>query len=132
MAREFARTDRVADTIQRILAAAIKQDLRDPRVGMVNINDVTVTRDLAHAKVYVTFVGHNDDESCEKSLQALNHAAGFLRGVVAKELNIRVTPRLHFVYDKTSIRGQQLSSLIYKSIAEDTSHSGMEDNSEET
>lgn len=128
MAREFARTDRVADAIQRILATAIAQEVRDPRVGMVNINDVTVTRDMAHAKVFVTFVGKGstDDENnseCEKSLEVLNHASGFLRGVVAKELNMRVTPRLHFVYDQTSIRGQQLSSLIDKAIAEDATHS---------
>jgi ribosome-binding factor A len=47
MAREFARTDRIADAIQRILAKTIAQELRDPRVGMVNINDVKETRDMA-------------------------------------------------------------------------------------
>ena len=122
MAREFARTDRIADAIQRILATTISQEIRDPRVGMVNINDVTVTRDMAYAKVYVTFVGRDNEAECKVAADALNHASGFLRGVVAKELDIRVTPRLQFFYDKTSVRGQKLSSLIDKAIAEDASH----------
>lgn len=122
MPREFARTDRVADAIQRILATAISQEVRDPRVGLVNVNDVTVTRDMAHAKVYVTFVGIDDEAECRAAADVLNHAAGFLRSVVAKELDIRVTPRLQFFYDKTSVRGQALSSLIDRAVAEDATH----------
>jgi len=127
MAREFARTDRIADAIQRILATTIAQEVRDPRVGMVNINDVTVSRDMAYAKVYVTFVGRDDEVECKFAADALNHAAGFLRSIVAKELDIRVTPRLQFFYDKTSVRGQELSSLIDKAIAEDANHPNSDD-----
>ena len=119
MAREFARTDRIADAIQRILATTIAQEVRDPRVGMVNINDVNVTRDMSYAKVYVTFVGRDSDEDSQAAAAALNHAAGFLRSVVAKELDIRVTPKLQFFYDKTSVKGQTFSSLIDKAIAQD-------------
>ena len=122
MAKEFARTDRIADAIQRILAMTITREVRDPRVGMVNINDVTVSRDMAYAKVYVTFVGRDSEEESQIAAKALNHAAGFLRGVVAKELDIRVTPKLQFFYDKTSVQGQALSSLIDKAIAQDESH----------
>ncbi len=55
MAREFNRTDRLADAVQRLLAQAIQFEIRDPRVGMVNINDVEVSRDLSFARVFVTF-----------------------------------------------------------------------------
>lgn len=127
MAKEFARTDRIADAIQRILATTISKELRDPRVGMVNINDVKVTRDMAYAKVYVTFVGRDSEEESKAAAKALNHAAGFLRGVVAKELDIRVTPKLQFFYDKTSVQGQKLSNLIDKAIAEDGQHSSADD-----
>ncbi|TQV70504.1 30S ribosome-binding factor RbfA [Exilibacterium tricleocarpae] len=122
MAREFSRTERVADAVQRALAQLIQFEVRDPRVGMVNINDVEVSRDLALAKVYVTFVGRDTDAECEKGAEALNKAAGFLRSHLAKELNIRTTPRLQFVYDKTAVRGQALSSLIDKAVAEDRAH----------
>lgn len=127
MAREFARTDRIADAIQRVLAVTISREVRDPRVGMVNINDVTVTRDMSYAKIYVTFVGRDSDEESQEAAKALNHAAGFLRGVVAKELDIRVTPKLQFFYDKTSVKGQKLSHLIDRAIAEDETHINNDD-----
>lgn len=122
MAREFSRADRVADAIQRILAQLIQFEISDPRVGMVNINDVTVTRDMAYAKVFVTFVGRDEDKESEEAIDVLNKAAGFLRSLLAKEIKMRTTPRLQFVYDKTSIRGQQLSSLIDKAVAADRQH----------
>jgi ribosome-binding factor A len=121
MPREFFRSDRVSDAIQRLLGQIIPQEVRDPRVGMVNINQVTVSRDMAYAKIYVTFVG--DDEAA--SLQAvsiLNKASGFLRGFVAKELDMRTVPKLQFFYDKTAIRGQEISSLIDRALAEDKLH----------
>src|SRR5690554_1628437 len=119
MPREFTRSDRVADAIQRLLATLIPQEVRDPRVGMVNINDVTVSRDMAYAKVYVTFVGNDDSDTAKESVKALNKAAGFLRSLLAKEMSMRSVPRLQFIYDKTSIRGQELSSLIDRAVAKD-------------
>jgi len=113
MPREFTRSDRVSDAIQRLLAQLIPQEIRDPRIGMVNINDVTVTRDMAFAKVYVTFVGNDSDE------QGVEGAAGFLRTLLAKEMNMRTVPRLQFLYDKTAIRGQELSNLIDRAVADD-------------
>lgn len=126
MAREFNRTDRLADALQRLLAQAIQFEVRDPRVGMVNINDVEVSRDLSFARVFVTFVDRETDEDIDKAVTALNKASGFLRSILAKELDIRITPRLSFIYDKTSVRGQQLSHLIDKAVAEDRAH-GVDD-----
>ena len=97
----------------------IQQDVRDPRVALVNINSVAVTRDLSFAKVYFTFVGHDDDHYCQQGEAALNKAAGFLRNLLAKELNMRTTPKLQFFYDKTPVRGQRLSSLIQRAVSED-------------
>src|SRR5690606_33266053 len=122
MPREFTRSDRVSDAIQRLLAKLIPQEIRDPRVGMVNINDVTVTRDMAYAKVYVTFVGSESEAASIEAAGVLNKASGFLRTFLAKELSMRTVPKLQFIYDKTSIRGQELSSLIDKAIARDREH----------
>lgn len=122
MPREFTRSDRVSDAIQRLLAKIIPQEVRDPRVGLVNVNDVTVTRDMAFARVYVTFVGVEDEAKGLEAATILNKAGGFLRTFVAKELSMRTVPKLQFIYDKTSIRGQQLSSLIDRAIAQDKLH----------
>lgn len=121
MPREFFRSDRVSDAIQRLLGQIIPQEVRDPRVGMVNINQVTVSRDMAYAKIYVTFVG-DDEVTSLQAVSILNKASGFLRGFVAKELDMRTVPKLQFIYDKTAIRGQEISTLIERALAEDKLH----------
>ncbi|MCP8899779.1 30S ribosome-binding factor RbfA [Gilvimarinus xylanilyticus] len=126
MPREFARADRVADAIQRYLANMIQQEIRDPRVGMVNINSVTISRDMAYAKVYITVVG-GDEQEGRTSAEVLNKASGFLRTLLAKELDMRTVPKLNFNYDHTSVRGQELSSLIDRAVAADKAKSADED-----
>ncbi len=100
----------------------IAQEVRDPRIGLVNINAVTVTRDMAYAKVYVTFVGAESEAESVAAASVLNKASGFLRGFIAKELIMRSVPKLQFIYDKTAIRGQELSYLIERAVREDSLH----------
>jgi ribosome-binding factor A len=122
MAKEYNRTDRLADAVQRLLAKMIQFEVRDPRIGMVNINDVEVSRDLSFARVYVTLVDREDEHDIAEAIKALNKATGFLRSLLAKELDTRITPKLSFIYDKTSVDGQNLSHLIDRAIAEDQLH----------
>ena len=74
MAKEYSRTQRVADYLQRELAALIQHEVRDPRVGMVSITGVNVSRDLGHAKVYYTALGSESSEEAKESTEALNKA----------------------------------------------------------
>lgn len=130
MAKEYTRSDRVADVVQRSLARLIPSEIRDPRLGIVNINSVDVARDLTMAKVYVTFVGQNDLQACRTSVEILNKAANFLRTLVGKDLTTRITPRIQFYFDESSVRGQVLSNLIDRAIAADKANrdkSGDED-----
>ncbi len=124
MAREFFRSDRIADAILRRLAVAIRSEIRDPRIGLVNINSVDVTRDLSIAKVYITLVGADDEDDNKEAAKILNNAASFLRNIIAKELTMRSVPRLSFFYDRTAVQGQMMSTLIKKAVAEDTAKSG--------
>lgn len=119
MAREGGRTQRVADYLRRELAQLIQLEMRDPRVGMVMVNDVEVSRDLAHAKIFVTVMGKNDERDASESLAVLNDAAGFLRSKIARASTMRTTPKLHFVYDSSVSRGSHLSALIDKALASD-------------
>ena len=132
MPREFTRSDRVSDAIQRILGQVIAQEIRDPRIGLVNINAVTVTRDMAYAKVYVTFVGAESEAESVAAASVLNKASGFLRGFIAKELIMRSVPKLQFIYDKTAIRGQELSYLIERAVREDSLHEHDDEPTEST
>ncbi len=122
MPREFFRSDRVADAIQRSLAQIIQQEMRDPRIGLLNINSVSVVRDLSLARVYVTVVGATTQKEHEAAVDALNKASSYLRNLVSKELTMRSTPRLQFFYDKVAVEGQALSALIDRAVAEDMSH----------
>ncbi len=115
MPKEFSRTQRVAAQVQRELAQLIQFEVKDPRVGMVTISAVDVSRDLSYAKIYVTVLSVDND--VEKALEGLNKAAGFLRRELGKRLSIRVTPQLTFLYDASIENGANLSALIDKAIA---------------
>jgi len=107
---ENSRTRRVADQIQRELAILIQQEVKDPRVGMVTVTSVDVTREFEHARVYVTVLESQDD--IKQTLIGLNKASGFLRKALAKRLKLRTTPQLHFEHDTTIEDGNRLLSLI--------------------
>ncbi|MEJ2343869.1 MAG: 30S ribosome-binding factor RbfA [Gammaproteobacteria bacterium] len=124
MSREFSRTRRVGEQIRRELSELIRLELKDPRVGMVTISAVEVSRDLGHAKVYVTVM--NDDRQLD-TLEALKHAAGFLRRELGHRMKIRTVPQLHFHYDESIEEGVRLSSLIDAAIASDRQKSGGHD-----
>lgn len=117
MPRDFPRTRRVGEQMQRELAALIRDEVKDPRVGMVTVLAVEVTRDLAHAKVFVTVLG--DAEARDASLAALNKAAGFLRHELGQRMLTRTVPQLRFVYDESTERGSRLSALIDQAVASD-------------
>jgi ribosome-binding factor A len=110
MPREFSRSLRVADQIQRELAVLIRDQVKDPRMGMVSISGVEVSRDMAHAKVYVSVLG--DEQSAADSLEALNHAAGFLRRELGRSMRLRTVPQLRFIHDRSLEEGARMSALI--------------------
>ena len=120
MPRDFSRAARIADQMQRDLSDLIRKELKDPRVGLVTITGVEVTRDLSHAKVYITSL--SGAESTDRSIQALQHAAGFLRTQLSHTLKVRSIPQLHFVYDASVERGARLSQLIDQAVAGEGAH----------
>ncbi len=136
MSEMSARMQRVADQIQRELATLIQLEVSDPRIGMVSVTGVEVSRDFAHAKVFVTVLnslgedsqlnsitltqpGELDELEVQQNIKALNKAAGYLRTLLAKRLDLRSVPKLHFHFDASIQRGQQISSLIDSALAAD-------------
>ena len=142
MAEMSSRAQRVADQMQREIATLIQMEVNDPRVGMVSITAVDVSKDLAYANIYVTVLnslsnnGQADFDTLSEpsdldklevaeNIKALNKAAGFLRSLLAKRLRLRVVPKLKFHYDASVERGQQLSKLIDDALeADQNQHSG--------
>lgn len=112
MAKEYSRTQRVADYLQRELAALIQREVRDPRVGMVSITGVNVSRDLGHAKVYYTVLGCDSSEDAVESTEVLNKASGFLRSQLSRDSSMRSVPQLRFYFDSSVGQGRHLEDLI--------------------
>jgi len=116
MAREFSRTRRVGQQIQREIALILQREVKDPRIGMLTFTGVDVTRDYSHAKVFFTVLG--SDEQKQETLNTLQHAAGFLRSALGQRIKLRTMPQLHFQYDESVERGMFLSRLIDSAVAD--------------
>jgi len=118
MAREYARTDRVGQQIQKEIAIILMREIKDPRLAMTTVSAVEVTRDLAYAKVFVTFFT-SEQEEIDASIEVLNEAEGYIRSLLAKRLRARIMPHLRFVYDSSMVEGVRMSSLVDKALASD-------------
>ena len=121
MPRDFNRSERVAGTLRRELAQLIQMEVKDPEVGFIGLSDVEVSRDLSHAKVFVTVF---ETEKAVSSVKALNRAAGYLRRRLGQEMRIRSVPELHFQHDASVETGQRMDSLIDTAVASDHNESG--------
>ena len=121
---DLSRRQRVADQIQKELAGLIQREMKDPRLGMVTVSAVDVSRDLAYADVYITILGKDDADGRKQTLDILARGGGFLRGRLAKAMKLRIVPALRFRYDESIERGTRLSSLIDEARKKDQASSG--------
>ncbi|MFW9276470.1 30S ribosome-binding factor RbfA [Glaesserella parasuis] len=119
MAREFSRADRVAQELQKEIAIILQREVKDPRIGMVTVSDVEISRDLAYAKVFVTFLFDSDESAVERGLEGLNKASGYIRTLVGKAMRLRIVPELRFVYDQSLVEGMHMSNLVTNVIRKD-------------
>jgi ribosome-binding factor A len=117
--REFGRDLRVADFVRDELAEIIQREMRDPRVGMVSVNDVKVSKDLSYADVYVSSLAAETPEARQDLEEVLNRASGYLRTELAKRHRMRTTPKLRFHYDELVEKGNRLEALIEKAVRAD-------------
>jgi ribosome-binding factor A len=115
MPREFPRTRRVGEQMQRELAAILHEELKDPRLGMISVSGVEVSRDLAHARVYISVLGGEEDVS--ETIKVLNKAAGFLRHQLGQRMRLRAVPQLRFLYDESLAEGARMDALIAAALA---------------
>jgi ribosome-binding factor A len=120
--RESGRDLRVADFIRDEIASIIQREMRDPRVGLVSVNEVRVSRDLSYADVYVSSLQADTEGARETLIEVLNKASGYFRSELAKRHTMRTTPKPRFHYDELMERGPRLEALIEKAVREDAEH----------
>ncbi|MAZ39496.1 MAG: ribosome-binding factor A [Legionellales bacterium] len=118
MPKEFSRTERVGELIQRELSKLIQREIKDPRIGILTISEVRATKDLAYAKVYISMLA-KDESEIVAAVKVLNNAAKFLRTQLAKTVKLRKVPELTFLFDKSVTEGPKLVGLIDKAIEQD-------------
>jgi ribosome-binding factor A len=115
MPKDYPRTRRIGEQIQRELAELIRLELKDPRIpGLVTITEVEVSPDQSHAKVFFTVLG--DAQAIAETGEGLRRAAGFLRSQLAQRMKLRTIPQLDFKYDTSVEKGIKLSRLIDEAV----------------
>jgi ribosome-binding factor A len=104
------RQRRTADRIQRVLSVLFLRELRDPRLQDVTVTEVMIDRELKYADVYVNALG---DESRQKEVMAaLESATGYLRRELAGRVRLRTVPHLHFHWDPTLARAEEINQIL--------------------
>jgi len=112
------RPARIAEQIKREVSQMLQRDIKDDRVGlgMTSITAVEVSRDLRHARIYVSIYGSESDH--QQTMQGLLSATGFVRRELAKRLTLRFVPEISFAEDRSLERGAQVLALINRLAAE--------------
>ena len=114
------RPNRLSETLKEEISQLILVELKDPRIGFVTVTSVDVANDLAHAKVYISVLGSEDEGKA--SLDTLNRAAGFIRTEIGKRIRLRHVPAIVFVYDPSIQHGAHIAKLLRDvGVAEDSS-----------
>jgi ribosome-binding factor A len=105
------RMRRVDEAVREVLSDALgHRELKDPRIGFVTVTDVKTSADLRHARVYVSVLG--DETERADTLAGLASAHGLLQQSIARELRLKRTPTLEFVFDASIDRGMRITELL--------------------
>ena len=132
MAREFSRTDRVAQQVHKEVASILQNEYKH-RVGdmpLITVSDVDVSRDLARAKIFVTIYNSTEEEG-KAQIKQLAEYKKFIRSILAKRIRMRSVPDLHFFEDKSIVEGMRISNLVSQTIAKDESKRDKDDPQEQ-
>jgi len=114
MPREFSRNQRLGNQVLRTLNELLRFDTKDPRLELVSLTAVDLSRDLSYAQVYFSLLDPNGDPA--PVLEALQRASGFLRGRLGREIKIRHVPELRFSHDNSAAEAQRISDLIEQAV----------------
>ncbi|MGN0788015.1 MAG: 30S ribosome-binding factor RbfA [Candidatus Onthoplasma sp.] len=104
------RIERINSELQKAISHIIDQEIRDPQIdAIISVCSVETTPDLSYARVYITSIGNTPKEEV---LNRIKGAAGFIRGRVSKMVNLRITPRLEFIYDTSEEYSQNIENIL--------------------
>ena len=103
------KIERINHMIMEEVSKILMLEVKDEDIKFVTVTDCDTSNDLSYCKVYVTVL---EQEKCEETLKALNNASGFIRGELAKRIEIRNIPELKFIYDESVFYGEKIDKII--------------------
>ncbi len=109
--KPFTRSDRVGGQIQRALSDLLQKDIKDPRLKMVTITDVKLSRDLRIARIYFT-TSESGKKSREEAVEGFKNALGYVKRTLARQLGLRYMPDLNFFYDESFNYASHINKVL--------------------
>ncbi len=104
------RLGRLQEEIRKDISEILQKQVKDPRLGMVSVTEIELSRDYSHAKVFISVLG--DEKTKEQTMEGLKKASGFVRSELGKRIRIRHIPELHFLYDTSLAHGTKISAIL--------------------
>ena len=96
--------------IRETIADVLSTQIKDPRIGFVTVTGVTVSADISHATVRISVLGTDIEK--ESAMEGLKHARGFVRTYLARRLDLRTAPELHFILDRGLEHASRIDSIL--------------------
>ncbi|MGK7346698.1 MAG: 30S ribosome-binding factor RbfA [Candidatus Nitrospinota bacterium M3_3B_026] len=112
MRKSFHRADRVSEEIMKEVSNIIRDDMKDPRLGMVSITRVELSRDLRHAKVFISVLGSGEER--DSSMSVLRNGTGFIRKLIGRRMRLKAPPELIFKADDSIERSARINEILKK------------------
>ncbi|MDD6381065.1 MAG: 30S ribosome-binding factor RbfA [Lachnospiraceae bacterium] len=111
MRKNSVKNNRINEDVQRVISEIIREDVKDPRISpIVSVTDAIVAPDLKTAKIFISVLGSEEDG--ERTMEGIRSSAGYIRHQLAVRLNLRNTPVLDFIWDKSIAYGVDMSHKI--------------------
>lgn len=136
MEKEFSRSQRVAQEMQKEIAIILQREIKDPCMGMITVSSVKISRDLACASVYVTILNASYDKSdadlVDNRIKKLQAITSFVRYLLGRAMHLRIVPELTFSYDNSLVEGMRMSNLLTNLVKHDIARHCRSRNSKET
>jgi len=113
MEKLFNRSNRIAQELQKKIALIIQHSLKDPRINtIITVSEVQVSKDLSHAKIFVSFLQGNNELNIKKLLIILNKASSYIRKLLCKKMRLRIVPNIIFYHDDSFLKGNKISFIL--------------------
>ena len=112
------------------MALILQREIKDPRLGMITVSAVEVSRDLSYAKVFITSLDNQDEEKSKLIMKILAEAQGFVRSLLGKRIRARIVPEIKFVMDTSLLEGMRISNLVDQVIRDDNERGDLDTDGE--